>query len=261
MSTEFSLFDNMMQNCDNNTQKCNHIIDFKTKCCTSCGLQMDTEILYNNDHKTFNYNTNNRKYNNTSRCHIRKSEDKNIFKDVSNLDIPDNIIQEANNIYQHVVQNNIYRGNTRKSIIFACIFYAYKNMEKPQTCDSLINLFNIQRKDGLKGLKLVTMNCKDKEIITKNNYITPQNIITEFMNNLSASKQDIQNVLELYIKIHKKSEVINRARPQSVASGVIRYYILKHNKNISIEDFVNIVKISELTINRMVKEISRILDS
>ena len=261
MATEFSLFDNIIDNqYDTDTKSCDHIIDFQTKCCTSCGLQLDNDILYNNEHKSYNNSNNARKFNNSSRCHLRKSEEKTIFKDVSNLNIPENIIQEANSIYQRVVKNRIYRGNTRKSIIFACIFYAYKNMNKPQTCDSLINIFNIQRKDGLKGLKIVSTNC-DNNCITKSNYITPQNIISEFMTNLQASPQDIQSVVILYDKIHKKSEIINRARPQSVASGLIRYYILKNNKNISITDFVDIVKISELTVNRMVKEISRILDN
>tara|TARA_Y100000592_G_C5418520_1_gene291912 strand:- start:40 stop:825 length:786 start_codon:yes stop_codon:yes gene_type:complete len=261
MTSEFTLFDNIIHdnNNINNHKICEHSIDFKTKCCTICGLQLDNEILYNNEHKT--YSNNNRKFNTSSRCHVRKSDEKNIFKDVSNLDIPETITREANTIYQSVVKDRIYRGNTRKAIIFACIFYAYKNINKPQTCDSLINLFNIERKDGLKGLKIVNMNISNDTNISKNNYITPQNIITEFMTNLSASQYDIQCVIELYDKIHKKSEVINRARPQSVASGLIRYYILKNNKNISIEDFVSIVHISELTINRMVKEISRILDS
>ena len=253
METEFSLFDNIIKP-QTNTTTCEHIIDFNTKCCTQCGIQFDTEIFFNNEHKTYsNTKTSNR-------CHIRKNEEKNIFKDVSNLNIPDTIIQEANIIYKNVVKNRIYRGNTRKSIIFACIFYAYKNMNQPQTCDSLVTLFNIQKKDGLKGLKIVSMNSDNKSI-SKDNYITPQNIITEFMNNLSADKNDIENVISLYDKIHKKSEIINRARPQSVASGLIRYYILKHNKNIAMSDFVEIVKISELTINRMVKEITRIIES
>ena len=258
--TDFSLFDNII-NDTHSTQNnhCDHSIDFKTKCCILCGLQIDNEIFYNNEHKSFT-NNNNRKFNNSSRCHIRKSDEKTIFKDVFNLDIPENIIQEANSIYQTVVKNRIFRGNTRKAIIFACIFYAYKNMDRPQTCDSLISLFNIERREGLKGLKIVNLNSTNTTI-TKSNYITPENIITEFMNNLSASKEDTQNVVKLYAQIHKKSEIINRARPQSVSSGLIRYYILKHNKNISIDDFISIVKISELTINRMVKEISRILDS
>tara|TARA_Y100000591_G_scaffold72454_1_gene60230 strand:- start:420 stop:1208 length:789 start_codon:yes stop_codon:yes gene_type:complete len=262
MTTEFSLFDNIIQHYDKShtSSDCTHSIDFETKCCTLCGLQLDNEILYNNEHKTYNNNNNNRKFNNSNRCHLRKSDEKNIFKDVSNLNIPDNVIQEANTIYQNVVKDQIYRGNTRKAIIFACIFYAYKNINRPQTCDSLIHLFNIDRREGLKGLKIVNLNSNNTTI-SKTNYITPQNIITEFMNNLSASKEDIQNVINLYDRIHKKSEIINRARPQSVASGLIRYYIIKHNKNISIADFISIVHISELTINRMVKEISRILDS
>ena len=262
MTTEFSLFDNIIQHYDKShtSSDCTHSIDFETKCCTLCGLQLDNEILYNNEHKTYNNNNNNRKFNNSNRCHLRKSDEKNIYKDVSNLNIPDTIIKEANSLYQHVVGKRIFRGNTRKSIIFACIFYAYKQSGQPQSCDTLTTLFNIERKDGLKGLKIVNLHS-DNDVVSKSTYITPENIISEIMKKFSASDNDIQEVIDLHSKIYKKSEILNRARPQSVASGLIRYYILKNNKNIPMNDFISTVGISELTINRIVKEISKILNS
>ena len=38
----------------------------------------------------------------------------------------DKIISKANKLYDEVTSGNIYRGNSRKAIVFACIFHAYK---------------------------------------------------------------------------------------------------------------------------------------
>ena len=259
MDKDYSLLDSITKINNAAVHKCTHPnINPQNKCCTHCGIEIDNDIHYN--HEMCSVSSSNRKYSNPSRCHVRKNDEKNIYKDVSNLNIPDTIIKEANKLYQHVVGKRIFRGNTRKSIIFACVFYAYKKTGKPQSCDTLTTLFNIQRKDGLKGLKIVNLHS-DNNVVAKSTYITPENIIHEFMKKFSANDSDIQAVVNLHSQVHKKSEILNRARPQSVASGLIRYYIIKHNKNIPIDDFTSIVGISELTINRIVKEISKILDS
>lgn len=262
MQNDFILFDNILNDQSiklGNDNMCKHpSIDKHNKCCKICGVEINDDIFFNQEMSA--YSNNNRKFNNPSRCHARKSQERTIYKDLSNLNIPDNIIKEANILYQHVVQDRIYRGNTRKAIIFACIFYAYKKAGLPQSCDTLTNLFNIDRKDGLHGLKIVNLHTNNT-IVPKSTYITPTNIITEIMHKFSAEEQDTKNVIELYNRIYKKSELLNRARPQSIASGLIRYYIIKNNKNIPIETFLSIVNISELTINRIVKEISKILDS
>ena len=261
MDSNYSLLDLIVNSDDNDKTKheCTHPhINSHNKCCTHCGVEINTDIQYN--HEMCSVSSTSRKYNNPSRCHIRKSEEKNIYKDVSSLNIPDTIVKEANRLYQHVVGKRIFRGNTRKSIIFACVFYAYKKSGEPQSCDTLTTLFNIARKDGLKGLKIVNLQS-DSDVIAKSTYITPENIINEIMKKFSASDEDIKEVIELHSRVYKRSEILNRARPQSVASGLIRYYILKNNKSITMEDFTSIVGISELTINRIVKEISKILDS
>ena len=55
-------------------------------------------------------------------------------------------------------KGNIYRGNCRRAIIFACVFHSYKSIGQPQTHEKLIKLFKLTRKSGLKGLKHVTLN-------------------------------------------------------------------------------------------------------
>ena len=257
--TEFELFDKLV-NRDNkgiNDEGCKHMkINEDNNCCEDCGLHIEKNLLFNKEWK-FNNSRNTR---DPTRCQFRKTNEKSIVKDIETLCFPDNIVQEANQIYQDVVNGRIYRGNTRRSIIFACIFYAYKKMNQPQSCDALTVLFNLERKDALKGLKIVKLNSNKN--IDQNSYITPEDIIKEFMLQFKADTSEISNVIKLYSKIKdKKSLILSRSRPQSIASGVIRYYILRNDKDISIENFKEIVKLSELTINKIVKEITKLLDN
>ena len=252
----FELFDTLIQKQNiEDTGRCMHL-NIVDNCCEDCGAEIDHSIIFNKEWKN-----NNRNSSDPSRCLMRKNNEKNIDKDVENLCLPENVIQEANKIYQHVVKNNIYRGNTRKSIIFACIFYAYKQLGQPHSCDALIKLFNLEKRNGLRGLKIVSLNATNK-FINKSNYITPEDIIKEIMHDFSANETEINQVIDLYQKLKtKNSDILSRSRPQSIASGIIRYYIIKTHKEISMEDFRDKVNLSELTINKIVKEITKIIEN
>ena len=80
--------------------------------------------------------------------------------------------------------------------------------------------------------------------------------------NVDIKKFDIKDkdrdeIIEIYNKIKNKSTIINRSRPQSVISSLIYYFLCKKNgaNNVNIKDFIKKVKLSELTINKISKEI------
>ena len=79
------------------------------------------------------------------------------------------------------------------------------------------------------------------------------------MKKFDATESQIDEVVKIYHQVKNKSSILNRSRPQSVASGLVRYYILLKDKDISMQCFRQKVKLSELTINRIAKEISKIL--
>ena len=79
------------------------------------------------------------------------------------------------------------------------------------------------------------------------------------MNKFSATLEQKLEVTHLYEQIHNKSSKINRSRPRSVAAGLIYYWMCVHNKNILLKDFIKFVKLSELTVDRLAKEIKDIL--
>ena len=270
MENNFELFDEALHEFNKNNEDenqdeiekndCSHaniIDDNGIKLCEDCGLEITRDIQYNKEWRYYGA-SDTRHNSDPNRCHVRKTEEKTIYKDVENMGFGDKIISLANKIYEEVTGGKIYRGNSRKSIVFACIFHAYKIHGNPQSCENLIEIFRLERKVGLKGLKHVNLNAsKDSQIRTT--YITPENLVQEIMKKFDATEAQIDEVVKIYHQVKNKSSILNRSRPQSVASGLVRYYILLKDKDISMQCFRQKVKLSELTINRIAKEISKIL--
>lgn len=187
------------------------------------------------------------------------TDEKNIFKDVESIQFSEHVVQLANSLYMQVTHDKIYRGNARKGIISACIFHAFKIIGKPQIYKKIIKLFNINKKTGLKGLKFVSVNAPKNSVIFRTQ-ITPLTYIEYYMEELHASDHDLQCVKELYRRIEQyQSHKLNRSRPQSIASGIVYYWLLDEQRKITLKTFSKIAELSELTIVKIQKDIKEIL--
>ena len=164
-----------------------------------------------------------RKNSDPNRCHIRKVEDKSIFKDIESFGFSDKIVNTANDIYAQVTNGKIYRGNSRKAIIFGCVFHSVKLNGKSYTCESLGEIFKLDRKIILRGLKHVSLNApKNSNIKNKNGTI---DLLEEYIIKFDIKDKDRDDIIDIYNKIRNKSTIINRSRPQSVISSLIYYFI------------------------------------
>lgn len=231
--------------------ECTHsilITEQSTLMCYYCGVEISREPKVHSDGYVPNQ----------AHCYTRKTiKDKSIYSDVQNMNISDKIKDIANDIYIEACQTKVHRGNKRKSIVFASVFHAYKLSRTPQSCETLIRVFNINRKDALKGLKFINENLS-KNSPVRTLYITPEHLIREFLTNFQITEENEQEIVDLYHQVRNRSITINRSRPQSVASGVIWYWVKLHGKPLNIKDFVKRVVLSELTVIKMAKEVARI---
>ena len=226
--------------------------------CIDCGEEISKKIQHTKEWRYYGQ-SDSRHTSDPNRVQQRKLEERNIYKDVENMGFSDKIISEANTIYFQVTQGKIFRGNSRKAIVFACIFHSYKLSGKPQSHEKLIGIFKLDRKTGLKGLKHVNLHAtKDSQIRTT--YITPINLVEEIMDKFSATKEQKDEVIKLYHQIKNKSSKLNRSRPQSVASGIVYYWICQKHKDITLKQFTKKVALSELTVSNIAKEISDVID-
>lgn len=232
------------------------LLENSHKICADCGMVLNKDLEFVRDWRYYGSLDTKQDPN---RCHYRKTEEPSIFKDVDKLGFSEKIILLADHLYKQVTGNSIYRGKSRRGIIFACIFHAYKENGTPHSCENLIPVFGIDRKNALNGLKFVNKKAP-KNSAFRQSIISAEHIICEIMEKFNATTDQTDEVLQLYNdKIKDKSPDLNRRRPTSIAAGVVRYYILQRGNKIPITTFIEKVKLSELTINQIVKEIEAIV--
>ena len=132
----------------------------------------------------------------------------------------------ANDIYLEISNGKIYRGNSRKGIIFACVFNSYRIINNPQPFNNILSIFNISKKIALKGLKLVARHAPNKCTDIDDNIL-----VRQVLNEFGSYHQDYyDSIMEIYIKVQDKSGLINRSRPSCVIHGIIYYFIVSTDK-------------------------------
>lgn len=265
MSTDFDLFDSISStynkgvgNCSDDECKHNDVVSENgIVLCTDCGEEIDRPILHDKEWRFYG-STDSKRSSDPTRVHVRKNEEKNIDKDVETMGFSQSIVTKANELYMECTKGQIYRGGSRKAIIFACVFHAYKLNGNHQTPDNLIQIFRMTRKEGLKGLKIINVNISKSSDI-HNTFITSRHIINDIMNKFTTNDAQKEEVYVLYEKIKNRSSTLNRARPQSVAAAVIYYWISLNKIDIPLSEFANTTHLSELTINKNMKEVERVI--
>jgi transcription initiation factor TFIIIB Brf1 subunit/transcription initiation factor TFIIB len=268
---DFDEFDSVMKemndgiSSDEDHEKCdcNHtetVIENGNVICTLCGEAV-SNVSINVDKEWRYYGVNDSKHtSDPNRCQIRKSDEKTIYKDVENMGFSEKVINIANNLYFQVTKDKIYRGKSRKAIVFGCIMNAYKELNQPQSFESLQAIFKLDKKVILKGIKHVCINLPKKDA-SHGKYITPVELIRETMEKLNATPIQTNEAIQIYNMIKNKSPIINKSKPQSIASGIIYYYIKKTNKKYDMKDFLEKVNLSEITILKIANEIESLLES
>ena len=164
MSNNFDLFANAMEQYNKEKKhsekierKCQHLnVDNQNNLsvCVDCGMEINRNIVFNKEWRY--YGASDTRFNrDPNRCQIRKISDHSIFKDVENLGFSDKIISIADNLYQDVTNGKVLREILEKRLCLLVFFHAYKLEGKPQSCEQLINIFNLDRKIGLKVLNML----------------------------------------------------------------------------------------------------------
>lgn len=244
--------------------QCNHldVVDENgVLSCLECGEQLRKTITHEKEWRFYGH-SDTKRTSDPNRVQIRKTDERNINKDVENMGFSETIISKANEIYSQITKGQIFRGESRKAVIFACIYYSFMLSGKCQTPKKLIDAFGLDKKSSLKGLKIVKV-CAAKDSPIHTLPLTAVHHIHEIMSKCNAEREQEKEVIEIYLKTKNRSSKLNRARPQSVAASIIYYWMCKKGLNvtmdITLKKFANTVDLSELTIGKNAKEIALIL--
>jgi transcription initiation factor TFIIIB Brf1 subunit/transcription initiation factor TFIIB len=257
---EYGLFEQMRESVKKNDSQpeCKHENIVPTEegneVCMECGLE--TAMLIDNAPEWRFYKEQDTKQSfDPSRCFMRKYEEKSIYRDVECYDIEKEVVEIANTNYTLITEDSILRGNSRKGLIVACIFYAYEDVGKRKSQEEIKNFFTINKKILSNGMKMFNLKIKRNPI-----YTSPLDFIPKIMMKFNLSDKHIQFVVKLFNKICSKSSFINRSNPDSIAAG-LSYFVLKHiNYPISLTEFSKRVGLSDITIHKISKKIKDIVE-
>lgn len=247
----------------------NIMVDNGVTHCMDCGEEVSRDISQDKEWRFYGHGDSVH-CSDPNRCQIRKKEERNIYKDVEGKGFSQKIINTANNIYSEVTKKKkknkddpdvyqIYRGTSRKAIVFACIFSAYKLHGMPETWEELSKVFKLDRKDCSTGIKHISKFAPKKSPL-RTTYITPIDLVDSIMDKFDATKEQKLEVINIYKQIENSSYKLNQSRPKSVACSLVYFWIKKTGKDMSIKDFTDNVQLSEITVDKLSKEIERVIE-
>lgn len=169
----------------------------------------------------------------------------------------------AEKIFNLTSKNKMVKGTNKRSILFASLYYAYHYLENPKNFEDMLHKFNIDYKNGSKGLKMCQMaiqessnfqsSIKDGKTI-KLNLDEIKKIKGQIHSFASTHKEKLQELLSKYnislknydeiekiiIAGHLKKNKILNDRTTSFWISCIYFWLLKINPYIDPEEFVSI---------------------
>ena len=209
--------------------------------CADCGVQL---------HQIFD---NNKTWAPQCRFSRRLKDDRNIYKDVDGMGFSHQAVALANELFKEVTRGEIRRATSRKAIICACIFEAYKRIGEPHIYNKIVKQFNLKQKSALKGFKFMVTNLpKDSHLSPT--CISPDVFLKYYLKQLGGTEYT-DEVIHLMNEL-TDIEHLNRVRPQSIAAGVIIYWIEREQKNIPLTALVQVTGMTYSTLVKLRREYS-----
>ena len=210
------------------------------------------------------------KYNSIQRLHTwlsMPSKERslwNIFNKINRLlqnsDILSKVEEESKYYYKMITENDdnlkgiLTRGSIRKGLIAACIYVSCKNNGVPKHSKEIADLCNIDENLVTKGLKKFVEIEKRKNLNINSKQTYPDEFISIYCNKLNLSA-DIKKLCKVICERTIKLGILKNNTPPSIASGVVYLVINKIKLKVSKQQLIDIIKISEVTLNKTYKKL------
>lgn len=218
--------------------------------CEECGQQLDEHLL---EEQYYHSATNNPRHN------MRREVERSLYPDLIAKGFPQNIIERANIYYTRMIEDSIYRSRNRISIVFVSVLRAYEDIGEPVNANELAKRFDLDKKGVSKGLLLFSSIFKNE---LSKNHIKPIDLAPRILSDIGIKDYGVYiNDLKMIYRIASENSMdIKKAIPQTVAAGLVFYYLRLKNHPIAKSDYAKIVKLTEITFTNVALEFCKSLD-
>lgn len=257
--TYFNDFDS-----DSDSEECTHPqqsnIDGNTLCMV-CGLKIDEALI---DNETRYYGNSDTRYSkDPSRHNQRKSEERTLYKDLEPKGFPQEIIEQADSYYRHIIKDKIYRAGNRQSIVFACVYHAYEDIGQPKLPVELAKQFGLNKKGISNGMKTFSNTFRNRP---NKSQISPIDLVPKILNDMNISPDDqkiwLENIKKIYSHVCGAGCSFISSNPGSIAAGLVYFYtrIRKDKDPITRGNFGSVVGMTDITFTKIAQNIGKKLE-
>lgn len=210
----------------------------------------------------------NRSFKDPSRCRYTKNNNRSLDStfDSSKVQIPEAMRDVTQIKYDKIIERlrnskekNTVRGKRKQSIVAACLFHTYRDFGEYRTSRYIRNFFDLTQKNMSAGMKEYSKTFPDD----RKNTILPENLIRWQMTSSGINISHYKQILSIARYLENTSEILKRSNPQSVSAAIIYFYLClnpeyQRKLGLTKSKFASRVELSDITITKLVQEISRI---
>lgn len=187
---------------------------------------------------------------------------KSIRKELDLLPLAENVKDLADKIYAEKVGSNTYRSNVRQEVKFNCIFEAFKQLGIYKDPCEIAKMLKIKRKGMSRGILRCSFLCTGKETIPTTS-ITAIHLVPEMLtrNGVEFDEGHLEDINRIYEYAKDRSELLNRSKPQSIASSLVYFYLRKKDKDRKLNkaEIAKNCGVSSMTVTKLDAELEVIL--
>lgn len=151
----------------------------------------------------------------------------------------------------------IFRGKNRKSIIAGCIFFAAIREGYPCTNKEIAKMFDIDPKQLTKGTKKIKEFLFNDPILNGIHSALPSSFIKSYKERLHIPEHLYEKCIKICNNISKLEELSSH-QPSCIAAGSVFLLSKLYKLNISKKEIAEVLKISEVTINKLYEEANKL---
>lgn len=192
-------------------------------------------------------------------AHVYNRSERSILPDLAHYHLTDDIKNTADVVYNKM-KPQTRRGKVRTQMIFYCVYCAHLELNREVNPIKLGKIFDLTPGQVQK--------CHSMFAPLQTGYFppasttTPLRYLPDYCRDLQLSQEAIESINTLAQNILRKDQTLNEENPQTVAAGILRYYVMING--IVMEDLQKLSEItgrSTVTIEAMCRRISNVDNS
>jgi len=179
--------------------------------------------------------------------------DKSILPLITPILSDDRIIQEAEHIF-HQLDLGTKRGRRRRQLLFYCIYMAHIRLGLVVEPRHIAHLVGIEPGDITKALTM----CSETQTGYTAPFVnyTPFDFLPHYYQAVGLDRGGLDAVTTLARTILEKEPKLYDVYPQTVAGGILYYYLSINGASIDDKTFARIIGRSSASITKMARRVS-----